>query len=179
MRAFLSGHGDRDAHPYCPQGPLQETVRVLDEVVTDYILEMCHEAASVANYARRQKVKVEDFRFALRRDSHKLGRVQQLLQMDRELKDARKIFDQDDDQVATGMGKKVAEEIDVSVDGTVETSTGKKSKSKGKRSARRDSDATEDSTSKKRRVDAWSHRSLDFLGYGIVLIFNHNWDAWF
>ncbi|CRG85226.1 transcription initiation factor TFIID subunit D11 [Talaromyces islandicus] len=151
MRAFLTGHGDRDAHPYCPQGPLQETVRVLDEVVTDYILEMCHEAAAVANYARRQKVKVEDFRFALRRDPHKLGRVQQLLQMDRELKDARKIFDQDDDQVTTG--KKIAEELDVSVDGTVETATGKKSKGKGKRVARRDSDATEDGAPKKRKVD--------------------------
>jgi transcription initiation factor TFIID subunit 13 len=124
---------------------------VLDEIVTDFILEMCHEAAAYASYARRQKIKVDDFRFALRHDPHKLGRVQQLLQMDRELKDARKIFDHDDDQVAGG--RKVAEELDVSVDGTVATGTGKKSKGKGKRSGRRASDATEETASKRRKVD--------------------------
>ncbi|KAH8697015.1 putative transcription initiation factor TFIID subunit 13 [Talaromyces proteolyticus] len=153
LRALLSGYGDRDAHPYCPQGPLPETVRVLDEMVTDFILEMCHQAASCAHYARRQKIKVDDFRFALRRDPIKLGRVQELLRMDRELKDARKIFDQDDDQVTTG--KKAVEDLDVSVDETEgTTAAGKKSKGKGKRVARRGSDATEDTVSKKRRVNA-------------------------
>ncbi|GAM39091.1 transcription factor TFIID complex subunit [Talaromyces pinophilus] len=155
LRTLLSGYGDRDAHPYCAPGPLPETVRVLDEIVTDFILEMCHEAAAYASYARRQKIKVDDFRFALRRDPHKLGRVQQLLQMDRELKDARKIFDHDDDQVGTG--RKVAEELDVSVDGTVATGTGKgkgSTKGKGKRNAgRRGSDATEETVTKKRKVD--------------------------
>lgn len=151
MRTLLSGYGDRDAHPYCAPGPLPETVRVLDEIVTDFILEMCHEAAAYASHARRQKIKVDDFRFALRRDPHKLGRVQQLLQMDRELKDARKIFDHDDDQVTTG--RKVVEELDVSVDGTVATGGGKKGKGKSKRGGRRGSDAAEETVSKKRKVD--------------------------
>lgn len=156
MRTLLSGYGDRDAHPYCAPGPLPETVRVLDEIVTDFILEMCHEAAAYASYSRRQKIKVDDFRFALRRDPHKLGRVQQLLQMDRELKDARKIFDHDDDQVG-GAGRKVAEELDVSVDGTVATGAGNQKgtgKGRGKRNAgRRGSDATEETVSKRRKVD--------------------------
>lgn len=43
---------------------------------------------------------MDDFRFALRRDANKLGRVQELLRMERELKEARKAFDQNDDQVA-------------------------------------------------------------------------------
>lgn len=75
--------------------------------------------------------------------------------MDRELKDARKIFDHDDDQVGTG--RKVVEELDVSVDGTVATGTGKgkgSTKGKGKRNAgRRGSDATEETVTKKRKVD--------------------------
>ena len=113
---------------------------------------MCHGAAQYATYSRRQKIKVDDFRFALRRDANKLGRVQELLRMERELKEARKAFDQNDDQVANlkDASKKGLE--DLGEDGDVATTTGKKSKGKNKRGARRDSDATEETISKKRRV---------------------------
>lgn len=112
---------------------------------------MCHNAAQYANYSRRQKIKVDDFRFALRRDPNKLGRVQELLRMERELKEARKAFDQNDDQVAKdAAGKKALEEVAESVDGT--TTAGKKSKGKGKRGARRDSVTTEESVTKKRKL---------------------------
>ncbi|KAJ5289442.1 Phospholipid methyltransferase [Penicillium atrosanguineum] len=116
---------------------------------------LCHGAAQVAHHARRQKIKVDDFRFSLRRDPNKLGRVQELLRMERELKEARKAFDQNDDQVAKGAGKKGApvpeDDDNVSVTGTV---TGKKGKGKGKRAAanRRGSDATEESVPKKRKT---------------------------
>jgi transcription initiation factor TFIID subunit 13 len=78
--------------------------------------------------------------------------------MERELKEARKAFDQNDDQVAKDAGKKGVvvppDELDgaESVAGT--TTTGKKSKGKGKRAAapRRESDATEESVSKKRKT---------------------------
>lgn len=77
--------------------------------------------------------------------------------MERELKEARKAFDQNDDQVAKDAGKKGAappEDLDgaESVAGT--TATGKKSKGKGKRAAapRRESDATEESVPKKRKT---------------------------
>lgn len=115
-------------------------------------MEMCHAAAQYASYARRQKIKVDDFRFALRRDPGKLGRVQELLRMERELKEARKAFDQNDDQVGTlkDTGKKGLEELGESVDGTI--TGGRKGKGKGKRGARRDSDATEETVSKKRKV---------------------------
>ncbi|KAJ5901308.1 Transcription initiation factor TFIID subunit 13 [Penicillium tannophilum] len=135
--------------------PLPETVRVLDEIVTDFILELCHGAAQVAHHARRQKIKVDDFRFALRRDPNKLGRVQELLRMERELKEARKAFDQNDDQVAKDAGKKgapPANDADAGND-ALPAPTGKKSKGKGKRAAtRRGSDATEESVSKKRKT---------------------------
>ncbi|KAL9122162.1 MAG: hypothetical protein Q9187_001277, partial [Circinaria calcarea] len=68
--------------------PLPETVRVLDEMVTDFIIEICHEAARAASYAGRQKVKVEDFMFAIRKNPVFLGRVQELMDMEKELKEA-------------------------------------------------------------------------------------------
>ncbi|KAH8425737.1 putative transcription initiation factor TFIID subunit 13 [Aspergillus melleus] len=146
LRLLLLAYGDPSPHPSFPSEPLPETVRVLDEIVTDFILEMCHGAAQYASYSRRQKIKVDDFRFALRRDPNKLGRVQELLRMERELKEARKAFDQNDDQVGNlkDAGKKGLEELGESADG-------KKSKGKGKRGARRDSDATEDTAPPKKR----------------------------
>ncbi|CBF87662.1 putative transcription initiation factor TFIID subunit 13 [Aspergillus nidulans FGSC A4] len=149
LRLLLLAYGDPAPHPSFPSEPLPETVRVLDEIVTDFVLEMCHGAAQHANYSRRQKIKVDDFRFALRRDPNKLGRVQELLRMERELKEARKQFDQNDDQVGNlkdAAGKRGLDDIGDGGDG-------KKSKGKGKKGARRDSDATEDtSMAKKRKV---------------------------
>lgn len=157
MRLLLLAYGDPAPHPDFPSEPLPETVRVLDEIVTDYVLELCHGAAQVAHHAGRQKVKVDDFRFALRRDANKLGRVQELLHMERELKEARKAFDHQDDQVAKEAGKKGAaaaaldEDEAASVSGTA---VSKKSKGKGKRGAagRRGSDVTDESAVKKRKT---------------------------
>ncbi|KAJ6016734.1 TFIID-18kDa-domain-containing protein [Penicillium sp. IBT 35674x] len=155
LRLLLLAYGDPSPHPSFSSEPLPETVRVLDEIVTDFILELCHGAAQVAHHARRQKIKVDDFRFALRRDPNKLGRVQELLRMERELKEARKAFDQNDDQVAKDAGKKgaaPATDADAGND-TLPAPTGKKAKGKGKRAAtRRGSDATEESVSKKRKT---------------------------
>lgn len=47
----------------------------------------------MASQARRNKIKVDDFKFALRRDSKKLGRVEELLVMAKVIADARKQFD--------------------------------------------------------------------------------------
>lgn len=155
VRLLLLAYGDPSPHPSLPSDPLPESVRVLDEIVTDFILEMCHSAAQCASFARRQKIKVDDFRFALRRDENKLGRVQELLRMERELKEARKAFDQNDDQVANlnlnrprGLGEPGEGHA------AAGPGAGKKGKGKGKRGAagRRGSDVTEESATKKRRV---------------------------
>ncbi|RAK73905.1 putative transcription initiation factor TFIID subunit 13 [Aspergillus fijiensis CBS 313.89] len=174
LRLLLLAYGDPSPHPSFPSEPLPETVRVLDEIVTDFVLEMCHGAAQYASYSRRQKIKVDDFRFALRRDPNKLGRVQELLRMERELKEARKAFDQNDDQVGNlkdaaaaaaakkGAGGGAAAAAAAAGDedfGAAESVDGRKSKGKGKRSAaaRRDSDVTEEGSvtagvAKKRKV---------------------------
>lgn len=53
----------------------------------------------MATHARRNKIKVDDFKFALRRDQRKLGRVEELLVLSKEIADARKQFDDKPDAV--------------------------------------------------------------------------------
>ena len=53
---------------------LQTTITLLDEILTDFIIETCHLAALSASYSRRTKLKVEDFKFVLRHDERLLGR---------------------------------------------------------------------------------------------------------
>ncbi|EEB09449.1 transcription factor TFIID complex subunit Taf13 [Schizosaccharomyces japonicus yFS275] len=71
--------------------PAPDSVNVLEEIVVDYINEMCLEAARIAG--NRNKVKVDDFKFALRNDSKKLGRVEELLVLQKVIADARRIVD--------------------------------------------------------------------------------------
>jgi transcription initiation factor TFIID subunit 13 len=92
VRHLLYAYGDDPS-------PLPETVKVLDEILTDYIVEMCHTAAHLASHSRRNKVKVDDFKFALRRDPKKLGRVQELLHMTQVIRRAREQFDE---KIGTG-----------------------------------------------------------------------------
>jgi transcription initiation factor TFIID subunit 13 len=78
---------------------------------TSFIIETCHEADAHARHASRAKIKVDDFQFCLRHDSKKLGRVQELLDMDREIKAKRKAFNVDEGKItkevsAEGGGKR-------------------------------------------------------------------------
>lgn len=86
-------------------------MRVLDEIVTDYIIESCHEAAAVAHHARRAKIKLDDFKFMLRRDTGKLGRVSEMLETDKELKRKRKAFDTDEGAVLQKGDAREEEEV--------------------------------------------------------------------
>ena len=54
----------------------------------------CHEAAKMATHAKRNKIKVDDFKFALRKDPIKLGRLEELLALSKEIAEARKQFDE-------------------------------------------------------------------------------------
>ena len=82
---LLHGHGDVEA-------PLPETVRVLDEILTDFMQSVAFEAARAAHYSGRQKIKYEDFEFALRRNPAFLGKVQEIFQKQKEITKARKTF---------------------------------------------------------------------------------------
>ena len=98
------------------KSPLPETIRVLDEIVTDFIIETCHQAARAAHISGRQKVKVDDFKFAIRGDELMLGRVKELLNMDKELKEARKQFNPDEAEMGEGgkgrKRKRVVEDVE-------------------------------------------------------------------
>jgi len=74
--------------------PSPDSVAVLEDIVIEYINEMCIEAARIA--APRHKLKVDDFKVALRNDPTKLGRVEELLHLQKVISEARKQFDTDD-----------------------------------------------------------------------------------
>lgn len=145
---MLHAYGDPTPPSGFSQEPLPETVRVLDEIVTDFIIDSCHSAAAVATHAGRQKVKADDFHFMLRHDPVKLGRVQELIRMEKELKEARKVFDQNDDKVGglKEAGKSILGDGEDAGDGK---EGGKKKK--GKKAKTVVSDAAEGSSGKKRK----------------------------
>ncbi|OTA65094.1 TFIID-18kDa-domain-containing protein [Hypoxylon sp. EC38] len=98
VRALLYGFGD-------VQDPLPETVRVLDEIVTEFLEGVCFEASRHAQVAGRQKLKFDDFEFALRRNPQYLGRVKSMIEKRQTIKEMRRTFDQEDDALAKEHGK--------------------------------------------------------------------------
>ncbi|KAF2150599.1 hypothetical protein K461DRAFT_295863 [Myriangium duriaei CBS 260.36] len=88
---------------------LPGSTSVLDEIITDFIIETCHAAALSASYSRRQKIKVDDFKWVLRRDKKKLGRVAEVFAKERELKNARRAFAFDD--LGNAAGKRGLNEL--------------------------------------------------------------------
>ncbi|KAK3320774.1 transcription initiation factor IID [Cercophora scortea] len=86
---LLYGHGDVKA-------PLPDTVRVLDEVLTDFIQGVGFEATRAAHHAGRQKVKFEDFEFAMRRNPRFMGKIQEVFEKKKEIEAARKNFSIED-----------------------------------------------------------------------------------
>ncbi|ROT42482.1 transcription initiation factor IID [Sodiomyces alkalinus F11] len=92
LAQLLYAHGD-------VRHPLPETVRVLDEIVTEFIQGAAFEAARMATYAGRQKIKWEDFEFAFRKNPAYLGKVQEVFQKKGEIENAKKIFTKDDEAV--------------------------------------------------------------------------------
>ncbi|KAI1480383.1 hypothetical protein K445DRAFT_322146 [Daldinia sp. EC12] len=101
VRALLYAYGD-------VQDPLPDTVRVLDEIVTEFLEGVCFEASRHAQVAGRQKLKFDDFEFALRRNPQYLGRVKSMIEKRQKIKEMRRTFDQEDDALAKEHGKENA-----------------------------------------------------------------------
>ena len=83
LRYMMHGFGD-DLNPY------NETVQMIDDLVVEFILEMTQKATEIG---KRGKVHVEDILHLTRRDPKKHARVKELLQMNEELKQAKKFFE--------------------------------------------------------------------------------------
>lgn len=99
--AASSSNNTSDAKPF--HQPFPETVRVLDEILTDFIIETCHNAVSTASYSGRAKLKLSDFEFVLRRDAVKLGRVQEMFKKKRDIDNKKKLFDTNEGREGTKM----------------------------------------------------------------------------
>ncbi|GJN84910.1 transcription initiation factor IID [Purpureocillium lilacinum] len=99
LAQLLYAHGD-------VKNPLPETIRVLDEILTDFMQSIAFEATRAAHYSGRQKIKYEDFEFAFRKNPAFLGKVQEVFEKQREIKKAREILRDNDDDIM----KEAAEE---------------------------------------------------------------------
>ncbi|KAK4702701.1 transcription initiation factor TFIID subunit 13, partial [Phenoliferia sp. Uapishka_3] len=67
--------------------PAADTVHMMEELVIDHITEICSSAHLIST--NRGKIKVDDFKFALRHDPKKLARVDELLFMAEDIARAR------------------------------------------------------------------------------------------
>ncbi|KWU47144.1 TFIID-18kDa-domain-containing protein [Rhodotorula sp. JG-1b] len=69
--------------------PAPDTIAMMEELVIDHITDIATNRVST----NRGKIKVDDFRFALRNDPKKLARLDELLFMQEEIARARRGFD--------------------------------------------------------------------------------------
>lgn len=72
---------------------------MLDEILTDFMQSIAFEATRAANYSGRQKIKYEDFEFAFRKNPAFLGKVQEVFEKQREIKKAREILRDGEDEI--------------------------------------------------------------------------------
>ncbi|KAB5585448.1 transcription initiation factor IID [Coniochaeta sp. 2T2.1] len=91
LTQLLYGHGDVK-----PTWCLPETVRVLDEIATEFIQGVSFEATRTAHHAGRQKVKFEDFEFAMRKNPVFMGKIRETFEKKREIDRARHIMNEDE-----------------------------------------------------------------------------------
>ena len=81
------------------ESPLPETVRVLDEIVTEFLEGVCFEASRHAQVAGRQKLKFDDFEFALRRSPTYLGKVRSMIDKRQHIASMCSLFKENDDDI--------------------------------------------------------------------------------
>ncbi|KXN74679.1 TFIID-18kDa-domain-containing protein [Conidiobolus coronatus NRRL 28638] len=84
LRLLMYGFGDHT-------NPRADTVNIMEDLLIDYIVSTCHQAHSLSE--TRGKVKVEDFKFLLRKDLKKTRRIEELLHMSEDIRRAKQLFD--------------------------------------------------------------------------------------
>ncbi|KIK57797.1 hypothetical protein GYMLUDRAFT_75405 [Collybiopsis luxurians FD-317 M1] len=87
LRNLMYGFGD-------DRNPANDTVNVMEEILVEYIVDVCHAAAGPG---RKSRLSIEDLRKALSRpaDAKKLARMEELLFAQEDIKRARQQFDTD------------------------------------------------------------------------------------
>ncbi|XP_004487824.1 transcription initiation factor TFIID subunit 13 [Cicer arietinum] len=90
LQHMMYGFGD-------DPNPLPESVALMDDIVVEYVTELVHKAQDIGS--QRGKLSVEDFLYLIRKDMPKLKRCTELLSMNEELKQARKLFEADEEKL--------------------------------------------------------------------------------
>lgn len=79
-------------------------------MLTDFIIESCFEAHRSASLSGRAKIKLDDIKFAYRKNDAYLGKIQETLDKKAEIDSARKLLDQNDDKITKSNVKALEEE---------------------------------------------------------------------
>ena len=79
--------------------PLQSTIECLDEIVTQYLIDICANAIKVSQNSQRNKVKLDDFKFVLRHDPIKLARAEELITTNKIIIEAKRQFNEIDNSL--------------------------------------------------------------------------------
>ena len=87
VKHMMYGFGD-------VQEPDKETVDLVEDMTLDYVTNFAHRCMQVS--ARRGKLQTEDLLYLIRNDEKKVQRVNELLDMNMQLKEARKNFSTDE-----------------------------------------------------------------------------------
>jgi len=126
LQSFLFAHGDF-------QQSLEPTKKVLDELITDFITELCFEAHRSASLAGRQKIKLDDIIFACRKNPLYLGKIEEMLDKKKDIDQTRKLINPDDDKIAKSAVKALEEELTAADDDVDQDVASKPGKSFGKK----------------------------------------------
>ena len=87
--------------------PDPESVELLEDMLVEYLTNVAHRAMEVAE--RRGRMQTEDLLYVIRNDRKKFARVDELLEMNAKLKDARKNFDLHDPQAVLAQQREAEE----------------------------------------------------------------------
>lgn len=69
------------------------TVAALEDVLTEYLVELCHKFQAYAHTQGRTRVKMNDLVFALRNDPLKLARLEYIVDQNDRIQRAKKMFE--------------------------------------------------------------------------------------
>ncbi|OWB71114.1 nucleic acid binding protein [[Candida] boidinii] len=86
LKSLLYAFGDCSS-------PNVETIHFLEDILTSYLIDVTLEANKYRLASNRTKLKLEDFKFALRRDPTKLGRLVYLFHKTKSIAKAKKLLD--------------------------------------------------------------------------------------
>ncbi|ORY89476.1 transcription initiation factor IID, 18kD subunit-domain-containing protein [Leucosporidium creatinivorum] len=121
LSAMMYGFGD--------ESPAADTINVMEELVIEHISDVCAQAQRVSS--TRGKIKVDDFKFALRKDPKKLARVDELLFMTEVIARARG----KDDLIQVAEEEAAAEEAKKKADMSIGAALAAKEKEKAEKAA--------------------------------------------